>query len=324
MAGVSHDHGEGHTHDHRHDHGHDHDRDQGQEHGHGHDHRGVGERRLLIVIGLNVVLAVAQVIGGLAFGSVALLADTIHQAVDVVGLTASLVALRLLRRGPSPQRSFGWGRADAIGAGVSGLILLASTAWLLVEAVSRLADPTTVDGGPVALLGLFGVAVNGGCALLLSGGTHLSQRAARLHLFTDAGGSAAVVVAGVVVAVTGWNRVDPLVSIGLSVVVVWATWGLLRRAGQVLTDATPAGLAPEAITAVMKGVAGVTDVHHLHVWSLGPDDVAVSAHLLVDGERTVHEAQVLTAHVEDALRDRFGVSHLTVQVECHPCEAPDH
>ena len=310
------------------DHGDAHARGHSHAGSHGHAHGGApgrgSERRIVVVIALNAVLAVVQLVGGMVFSSMALLADTAHQAVDVVGLVVTLIALRLLREGPSARRTFGWGRADAVGAGVSGLILLATTGWVVVEAVLRLVEPEHVHGGGVLVLGAVGMVINGLSVWLLTGGVRLSERAARLHLLTDVAGSAAVLVAGAIVLTTGWDRVDPGASLVISVVVISATVGLLRRAGQVLTDATPAGIDADDVLATMRAVPGVSDVHHLHVWLIAPEEVAVSAHVLVAGDRSVHEAQVLTGEVERALQERFGVAELTVQVECHPCGDEAH
>lgn len=306
----------------RHDHGDDHDDHSG--HDHGSLASRVTPRRLAGVATLNVVLALAQLVGGLAFASVALLADTAHQAIDAAGLVISAVAVYLLRRPPSHRRTFGWGRADALGALVSGLILAASVVWLVYEAIERLIEPADVDGWGVLVIGAIGALINGLSARFVGHGDELSVRAARIHLLTDMAGSLAVVVSGLVVALTDWARIDPLISLGISVVVALATIRLLAHAANVLLDAAPRGLHTAEIREAMQAVPGVSDVHHLHVWSLSPGDVAVTAHIAVDGASSVHDAQGQVRALEGVLAERFGINHLTVQVECHPCATPEH
>ncbi len=282
-------------------------------------------RRLWGVATLNVALGVAQLMGGLAFASVALLADTLHQAIDAVGLVISAVALTLAARPATRRRTFGWGRADALGALVSGLVLAASTVWIVWESVERLGSPAEVDGWGVVALGVAGALINGGSARFLGRSHELSVRAARLHLLTDMAGSLGVVLSGLVVATTGWDRIDPVISLLISATVIFATVRLLVRAANMLLDATPTGIDVAEVEAAMRSVADVTDVHHLHVWSLSPNDVAVTAHVEMEGEdATVHAAQATAQEIEALLAERFGITHTTVQVECHACEAPDH
>lgn len=302
-------------------HGHDHD------HGHRPDDE-VAPGRLALAAGLNGGFGIAQVVGGLVIGSVAVLADAAHQGADSLGLLIALAAAALSRRPPSARRSFGWGRADALGAQVSASLLLASLAWLTVISVQRLFEPTDVQGVGVSLFGLGGMIVNG-IGIWLLGGLHghgegLSVRAARLHLLTDLGGSAAVLLAGVGVSATGWEQLDPIASIGISIAAVAATIGLLRRSADVLLDRVPSHLDLDEVRAVLAGEPGVTEVHHLHLWSLGSSEVALSAHVRLAGELALHDAQERTRGFEELLADRFGIGHTTLQVECHDCEAPVH
>ena len=296
----------------------------GDQYHHRHEPSSRSERRLAGAAAANATLAVVQLIGGLAFASVALLADTAHQAVDALALGTSLVAARLARRPPSARRSFGWARADALGAAASALVLLASTGWLAVESVRRLVDPEAVEGVGVLVLGLVGVAVNGASLRLIGHGTALSIRAARLHLLTDLAGSAAVVVAAVLVTTLGWDRVDAVASLLITVLVVRASVSLARQAADVLLDAVPTGVDADAVCAAIAAIAGVDDVHHVHVRSIGLDALEATAHITLDGACSVHEAQVRVRAIEALLADRFGIGHVTVQVECHPCETPAH
>jgi cobalt-zinc-cadmium efflux system protein len=286
----------------------------------------VAPGRLAAAAAINGGFGVAQVIGGLAIGSVAVLADAAHQAADAIGLLIALTAALLARRPPSAERTFGWGRADAIGAQISGSLLLASLAWLTYETVGRLIDPVAVEARGLSVFGILGIAVNG-IGLLLLRGSHghvLSVRAARIHLLTDLGGSMVVLLAGVGVALTGWDRLDPLASLVISAAAAWTTVDLLRSATGVLMDRVPAHLDMAEVTATLAAEPGVQGVHHLHLWSLGGGDVALSAHIQLAGDLALHEAQERTRGFEELLLDRFGIGHTTIQVECHDCEAPTH
>lgn len=323
MEHHDHDHSGGH-HDHerdhrdlaRHDHGH------GLAGGHGGSTTG---RRLSVAIVLNAGLAVAQVAAGLAFGSVAVLADAGHQAVDAIGLVLGFLAIRLSRRPVTGRRTWGWGRADAMGAQLSAVVLLASLVWVVAESIRRIADPEPVVGLGVLLTGVAGVLVNGGSLLAVGhAGELLALRAARLHLIADLAGSVVLIVVGGVVRLTGWERLDPLASIALSASLTWSAVTLLRHSTHVLLDGAPLHLDQAEIAQALRDDLGVLDVHHVHVWTIAPGVTALSAHLEVEGSRSVHDAQESLERAEHLLRHRFGIGHTTLQVECHPCAAPAH
>ncbi|MEZ5258983.1 MAG: cation diffusion facilitator family transporter [Ilumatobacteraceae bacterium] len=308
---------------------HDHDDDQGldrphgrehrgHEHG-GHDHGGHGHgghghglgagRALGIAVVLNIGLAVAQVVAGVVFGSVAVLADAAHQVVDAIGLVVGWIALRLARRPSSPRRTWGWGRADALGAQLSALILMASLVFVVVESVRRLSDPHEVVGLGVFVTGVAGVLVNGGSLrAVVRGGTSLSLRAARLHLLADLAGSVLLIVVGLVVRLTGWDRLDPIASLALSLLLVRSTWSLLRHSADVLLDSAPAHVDVEEVAStIVAERLEVRAVHHVHVWTTGPTTVALSAHVEVDGATSIHEAQTSVSAIENccgAIRHR--------------------
>lgn len=274
---------------------------------------------------LNGTLAVAQVVAGIAFASVAVFADAGHQVVDAAGLAIGWFALRLARRPATARRTWGWGRADAVGAQLSGVVLLASLVWVVIESVRRLAEPQDVAGIGVLVTGLVGVVVNGGSLRVIRhAGEHLSLRAARLHLIADLAGSVLLVVTGAAVGATGWDRLDPIMSLVLSVSLLHSTVQLLRHSTGVLLDVAPAHLDVAVISETVRRELGVRDLHHVHVWTVAPGVSALSAHVEVEGERTVHETQMALEQVEALLRDRFGIGHSTLQFECHPCAAPHH
>lgn len=285
---------------------------------------GPSTSRLVGAASLNVGFAAVQVTVGLAIGSVVVLADAAHQVVDALGLLTALGAALLARRPPNDEMSFGWGKADALGAFVSGLLLLGSVVWISYESIGRLLDPVEVEGRSVLIIGLIAVAVNGGSVLALSSGKgghdHLSMRAARLHLLIDLAGSFLVVLAGALLAGTSWLWVDPVASLLLSVVVLRSTWDLLRSAAHELLDRAPIDVTVDDVTSTLAAQPGVERVHHVHVRSLGQRRASVTAHVVVEGEQTVHEAQDHVDSLNAVLEQDLGVSHATIQLECHPCD----
>ncbi len=290
------------------------------EHSHAHTHDGA---RLGIAAGANTIFAVVQVVVGLAIGSVVVLADAAHQAVDALGLITAFVALRIARRPATADWSYGLGKADALGGFVSALLLVGSVVWIVVESIRRLIDPEAVEGGGVILIGLIAIAVNGAGVLLVGhghGDDAISLRAARLHLLTDLAGSVVVVVAGVLLVVTEATWIDPVASLLVSVAVLWSTWRLVRSAVAVLLDRSPTGMQAADVAAEIATHADVDVAHHVHLRSLGSGRHTASAHVVVHGATTVHRSQEIVAELRAAVSDRFGIEHVTLQIECeHHC-----
>lgn len=294
---------------------------------HPHDHRHDGVR-LGLAAGANTVFAVVQVAVGLAIGSVVVLADAAHQAVDALGLITAFVALRIARRPASRDWSYGLGKADALGGFVSALLLLGSVAWIVVESLRRLVDPEPVDGAGVIAIGLIAIVVNGAGVLLVGhghGDEAVSLRAARLHLLTDLAGSVVVVVAGLVLFATDAVWVDPVASLLLSVAVVWSTVQLLRSATAILLDRAPVDVTTAQLAAMLVEHPDVDVAHHVHVRSLGGGRRTASAHVVVHGATSVHRSQQIIADLAGEIDGQLGIDHLTLQVECeHHCVDSDN
>lgn len=294
-------------------------------HDHGHTANGVSSGRLAGAAIGNVSFAVVQVVVGLAIASVAVLADAAHQVVDAVGLVTAVGSVWLVRRPAGERSTFGLGRADALGAMLSGLLLLGSVAWIAREAVERLREPADVAGVPVIIIGVIAVVVNAGSMWLVGHDEdHLSLKAARLHLLTDLGGSVVVVLTGVVLANSSITWIDPVASLLLCVAVLASTGTLLRRSVSVLLDRSPPEVELDVLTAVLADDDEVTEVHHLHVRDLGAGRTSVTAHLIVDRNLDVHDSQLLIERSATRLRDHLGVDHVTLQVECHTCAEVAH
>jgi len=285
---------------HQHDHGHHHSP-------HGHD------RAFAIGTALNLGFVVAEIAFGLLANSMALLADAAHNFGDVLGLLLGWGAAWLARRPPTRRRTYGWGRSSILAALLNATILLIGVGAIGVEAVHRLLAPVPVREGTVILVAAVGILINGATALLfLQGRGHdINVRAQFVHMAADAGVSAGVVLAGLLILFTGWVWLDPAVSLAIGVVIVATTWGLLRESIDLAMDAVPGGVAQEAVQDYLASVPGVLEVHDLHIWGLSTTQTALTAHLVCadpSAERTLHD-------VTTELRDRFGIGHATLQIE---------
>lgn len=294
------------------------------DHGQAHDHhlRGAQRSALRIALVANGALLVTEAVGGLAFHSLALLGDAAHMATDVVALGIALLAHRLLERPASARHTFGLQRAEVLAAQASGITLLGAAVWLGFTAVKRLNDPVDVHGGGLLAVAALGLLVNVLSAVLLarSRGSSLNMRAAYLHMALDAAGSVGALVAGVLVLGFGTDRADPLVSMAISLGLLWSAWSLLRDTTHVLLEGTPHGMVPLEIEDAMTEVPGIETVHHLHLWNLSSDTPVLSAHVVLSGDLTLHDAQVRGDEVRKMLEERFGIGHATLELECHPCE----
>jgi cobalt-zinc-cadmium efflux system protein len=293
------------------------------EHGHAAQHGGRTRRVLWITLFLNVTLLVIEVVAGLMFSSLALLADGAHQATDVVALGIALVAQSLMRKPGSRRHTYGLLRAEAVGAQVNALLLIGASVWILVEAAQRIGHPEAVDGVGVLAVATAAFAVNAGSAALLARGRgrDLNLRAVWLHMASDAAGSVAAAGAGVAVIAFSAESADPIASIVIAALVVGSAWRLLRDTTNVLLEGAPRDLDLAAVEAALVGAPHVEAVHHLHVWELGTDLPALSVHVVLDGEPSLHDAQAQGNRLKAMLADRFGIEHATLELECHDCES---
>jgi cobalt-zinc-cadmium efflux system protein len=282
-------------------------------------------RALWWSLGANGGFLVVEVVAGFAFASLALLADAAHMATDASGLAIALAAQTLAARPASARHTYGLARAEVLGALVNGVVLVASAGWIFYEAVQRLGTPEPVDGGGVVVVATLGLGVNVASALALRrvAGRSLNLRGAYLHMALDAAGSVGAIAAGLAVLLAGADWVDPFVSILVGLLVLWSTWSLLRDTVQVLLEGTPRGISVATVQEAITAQAGVREVHHVHVWDLASETPALSAHVVLDGEPSLHDAQLRGDGLKAMLARRFGIAHATLELECHDCEAPD-
>lgn len=292
----------------------------------------VARRRVLRwALAANALFMVAEFVGGVVFGSLALLADAVHMLSDVAGLGIALLAQHLIERPASVRHTFGLQRAEVLGAQANGVLLLASAGWILFEAVRRIGDPPDVVGPGLLIVATLGLLVNVVSAVMLAraSGRSLNMRGAYTHMLADAAGSGGAVVAGLAVTFLGADWVDAAASIGIGLLVISTAWGLLRDTTHVLLEGAPDDLDPADVEGWLQAEPGVASVHHLHLWHLTSESTALSAHVVLEDQPTLHQAQARGDRLKEALAERFSILHATLELECHECEhepgaEPDH
>jgi len=287
---------------------------------HEHDHGSVGERyrgRLSAAFFLTAAFMVAEFAGGLISGSLALLADAAHMLADVVGLGMALAAIWIARRPATVRKSYGYYRTEILAALLNGAILFGISGYILYEAIRRLQSPPEIDTPLMMVVAGIGVAVNIVTAVLLRSGASesLNVEAAFLEVITDLIGSIGVIVAGVIILLTGWWYADPIFSVLIAVLILPRTYRLMSRAVHVLLEGTPEWLDVGELERAMISVPGVLSVHDLHVWLITSGIPALSAH--VETEPDADDCAVLDA-IQDLLKERFEIHHSTIQLERQP------
>ena len=256
---------------------------------------------------------VIEVIGGLLTHSLALLADAGHMLTDVAALGLSAFAMWMATRPSTPEKTYGYHRAEILAAVTNAVVLLLLAFWILYEAYRRVFEPPHVLGVPMLLIGFVGFAVNLASMKLLAheSASSLNVRSAYLEVLSDAISSVGVILGGVTIWLTGWFLIDPLLSAGISVFIVWRTWALLTQAVHVLMEGVPTHLDTKEVGQSMAGVPGVKGIHDLHIWTITSGLDALSAHVVVPvGE----DRDAVLDRLQQLLRDRCGIDHATLQI----------
>lgn len=284
-------------------------------HGHGHHHapNNFG-KAFAIGIGLNVVFVAVEAAYGFLGNSMALLADAGHNLSDVLGLVVAWVAVMLGSRPPSRRFTYGFRNSSILAALFNALILLVAIGGILAEAIRRLVNPEPVAGTTVIVVAAIGIVINGATAALFASGrkSDLNIRGAYLHMAADAAVSLGVVVAGVIIAYTGIQWIDPITSIGIAVVIFLGTWGLLKDSVSMSMAAVPPGIRLEEVRDALAAMPGVTSVHDLHVWPMGTTETALTCHLLMPAGYPDPE---FLRRAEQKMEREFGIGHTTFQIE---------
>jgi cobalt-zinc-cadmium efflux system protein len=283
-------------------------------HGHDHDVRGASRRALAIALAITATFTVVEVVGGVLTGSLALLADAVHMLSDNVSIALALVAVWLASKPSTPERTFGFKRAEVLAALANGVTLVALAFWIFYEAARRLRDPPEVLGGWMLLVALVGLAVNvaAGWILYRSRGTSLNVEAALRHVLADLLGSIGVVSAAIVILLSGWAAADPVASIAVGILVLASSWTILRDSTTILLESAPRDLDTRAVGARLAASPGVVEVHDLHVWTITSGFPALSAHVLVGRGEDCHGRR---RELERLLAEEFGIEHTTLQVD---------
>jgi cobalt-zinc-cadmium efflux system protein len=291
--------------------------------GAGHDH-GTGEikheRPLWWAFGLTGSFLIAEVVGGLLTNSLALLSDAAHMMTDLIALAISLVAVRLSRRPPDAKRTYGYARMEAIGAMVNGGLLFVVAGYILWEAAGRFRHPPQVASTGMLVIAALGLVINLIAMRLLKAGSgsSLNVRGAYLEVWSDMLASVGVLIAAIIIKLTGWTVADPIVAVLIGLWVLPRVWSLLRDAGHVLMQGVPAGMELDEIRAVMLSHPAVSQVHDLHAWALGSRHPVLTAHVVLrEGDTDPEQVRLSLAA---ALEERFNVHDATLQVEGKPCD----
>src|SRR6476660_95829 len=295
------------AHAHHHDHSHAHDHAA-----HSHAPTNFGWA-FAIGASLNAGFVIAELIFGYAANSLALISDAVHNLSDVIALLLAWAAAWLAQKRPTQRYTYGYRRASILAALFNGGLVLVAVGGIVVEAVNRLAEPAPVAGWTVVMVAALGILVNGGTALLFMRGRHgdLNISGAYLHMVADAGVSFGVVVAAVVIMLTGWLWLDPAISLVIAAVVFWSGWGLARDSVDLALDGVPRGIELAEVREYLGGLEGVSEVHDLHVWAMSTNETALTAHLVRPGGSD----DAFLHYVCAELSHRFRIHHATLQVE---------
>lgn len=283
-----------------------------------HDRRQASIRRLRVALIINLAYLIVEVVGGLVSNSLALLADAGHMLTDVVALGVALVAARLAMLPANPRRTFGLLRAEVLGAFLNGAALVIMVGFIVIKAFQRLASLPQIEGPLMLAVAAGGLAANVTAAAVLFGSRkeNINVRGAFAHMVADALGSAGAIVAGAVIALTGWVPIDAVASMVIGALILFSGFGLLRESIQILLQGTPPGIDFDAVRLALVGMAHVAEVYDLHIWTITSGIPALSAHLRLepDCSDTAHWQSCL-AEAQVMLRERFGIVHSTLQLE---------
>lgn len=271
---------------------------------------------------LNTAFVIFELTTGLVSGSLALISDAAHNFSDLVALAIAWAAQVLSRRPPSARLTYGLQRLEVLGAQANALLLGAAGVGVAISAIRRIADPLDVPGYLVALVAGAGVVVNAIAAWVVwrSSTTNLNLKAAAMNLAADVALSALALGAGVAIALTGASWLDPAASLAIAVFMAVAAVQMLRAVSHILLEGVPPHIDLRAVLEFLERQPGVRAVHHVHVWNLSSENAALSGHLVLEDEMSLHQAQIRGEKLREALRDRFGIEHATLELECHPCQ----
>jgi cobalt-zinc-cadmium efflux system protein len=297
--------------------------------GHGHHHHvdpEAGDTRVAMAVGINLALTVAQVIGGILSGSLALIADALHNFSDAIALIIAFFARKIARRPANAEMTFGYGRAEIVAALVNYTTLIVLGLYLIYEAILRFIEPQGIDGWLVVIIAGIALAVDAATAALTysMSKTSVNIRAAFLHNLADALGSIAVIVAGSLIIIFDWRLVDPIVTLGIAVYILWMSFAEIGRVIRILMLGSPPEIDTDAVLQAIHDIDGVAGVHHAHFWLMDEHQSSVDTHVVVESGAW-SRADGIKAAIKRMLRETHGIEHSTIEIECanHGCnDAP--
>ncbi len=305
-------------------HGSKHTHDHSGEHSHSHALRITSLNKAFTVgIILNLVFVGVEFFAGVYYGSMALLSDAGHNLSDVVGLVLAMLAFRLSKVRSNNKYTYGYKKSTVLASLFNALILLVAVGGILAESIHKLYDPQPVQGGAIAVVAGVGVLINAFTALMFvrEKEQDLNVKGAYIHMAADALVSVGVLVSGLVIRATGWYVVDPIIGITVALAIFVSTWKLLRDSIRLSLDGVPANIKPETVKRGIRGVDGVADVHHIHIWALSTTENAMTAHIVVSGSRSQEELKCDLRRCLEGL----GITHTTFEFEQvgEECEAKE-
>jgi len=297
-----------HTHHHGHHHHHAHGKDQ-------------TEGRLWISIFLNLVITLAEFIGGIISGSLALLSDALHNLNDTTSLGISLFARKVSKKEANKEKTFGYKRAEIIGAFINLITLVIIALFLIKEGVERFYNPQPIDGLVMFIVAIIGLLGNVITAVLLyrSSKENINIRSAYVHIMSDALSSVGVIVAGWLILQYELFIVDTILTLIIAGYILWQSYYMLRQTIDILMESTPTEIQLEEVTLAMQEVAGVMDIHHLHVWRLDENNILLESHVVID-ESDMLNMEKIKSSLKDLLNKSFNIQHSTLEFEFEPCE----
>lgn len=292
-------------------------------HGHHHSHPDLKGRNLLISIFLNIVITIAQTIGGLISGSLSLLSDALHNFSDVLSLIVSYIATIFAKKAASTNKTFGYKRAEIIAAFVNAAALIVVAIILIKEAIERFLNPQTIESDLVIWLSLLGIAANGFSVLLLKkdAESNMNMKSAYLHLFTDMLASVAVLIGGLLMKFYQLYWIDAFLTLAIALYLIYMGYDLLKDSTRVLMLFTPNTIEVNKIVQLISKIDKIKNVHHVHIWQLNEDEVHLEAHIDFDEDIKLSEFDVILEKIEEEVFHKHGINHVNIQPEFGKCDS---
>ena len=287
---------------------------------HKHSHNTTGLRLLITVI-LNILITVAEIVGGIISGSLALISDALHNFSDAISVIISYIAIKLKLKDNSYKHTFGFKRAEILAAVINSSVLVAISIYLFYEAILRFQNPEPIKGNLMIIVALIGLVANivGTMLLKRDAATSINIKSSYLHLLTDAISSAAVILGGFAILFWNFHWVDPVLTILIAVYITQESFKILSDAVHILMEGAPTDISIKEIQNVVEGLEDIEDIHHVHIWTVGENDIHLEAHINVP-DMTISKSNVLGDKIEKLLKSKFDISHITLQFECNQCK----